>query len=255
MEEIIKGENRAHEKYEEVLIRRDNLKKEASRYHHEFIRVFGDYITESFRLKIECIKKKKMIAYCQKLENQGKKILSSSLESFIEKEMADYQAELDAMILDVNAARSAKSITPTDLKKIKEIYYGLVKLLHPDLHPELAEDETIKDYWKKIEIAYRHNHLDDIQELDIVVRRYLARRGYDNLDIEVEDVEQKIKRVEDEITEIITTNPYLYKILLNDERSVKEKTIEYKDEIESYKTYSERLDEILARFNIEEMYS
>ena len=255
MGEMIKGENRAYEKYEEVLIRRDNLKKEAAQYHHEFIRVFGDYITESFKLKIECIKKKKMISYCQKLENQGKKILSSSLEAFIEKEMADYQAELDAMILDVNAARSAGTISTMDLKRIKEIYYGLVKLLHPDLHPELADDEQIKEYWKKIEIAYRHNHLDDMQELDIVVRTYLKRRGFDDLDIEVEDVEAKIKRVEDEITEIITTNPYLYKILLNDERSVKEKTIEYKDEIESYKSYSERLDEILTRFNIEEIYS
>ena len=255
MDEIIKGENRAYEKYEEVLIRRDNLKKEAEQYHHEFIRVFGDYITESFKLKIECIKKKKMIAYCQALENQGKKILSSNLRAFIEKEMADYQAELDAMILDVNAAKKASAISPTDLKKIKDIYYGLVKLLHPDLHPELAGDEQIKEYWKKIEIAYRHNQLEDIQELDIVVRRYLARRGYNDTAIEVEDVEEKIKKVEDEITEIITTNPYLYKILLNDERSVKEKTIEYKEEIESYQSYSERLDEILSRFKIEEMYS
>lgn len=255
MEEIIKGENRAYEKYEELLIRRDNLRKEASQYHHEFIRFFGDYITESFRLKIECIKKKKMIAYCQKLENQGKKIIASNLAAFIEKEMADYQAELDAMILDVKAAKGAKSITATDLRKIKDIYYGLVKLLHPDLHPELADDEKIKDYWKKIEIAYRHNHLDDLQELDVVVRRYLKRQGYDNLDIEVEDVEIKIKRVEDEITEIISTNPYLYKLLLYDERSVKEKTMEYKDEIESYKSYSEKLEEILARFKVEEMYS
>lgn len=255
MEQIIKGENRAYEKYEELLIRRDNLKREAAQYHHEYIRFFGDYITESFRVKIECIKKKKMIAYCQKLENQGKKIISLALAAFIEKEMANYKAELDAMILDVNAAKGARSITATDVRKIKDIYYGLVKLLHPDLHPELADDETIKDYWKKIEIAYRHNHLEDIQEVDVVVRKYLKRRGYDNLDIEVEDVEKKIKRVEDEITEIITTNPYLYKLLLSDERSVKEKVMEYSDEIESYKSYSKSLDEILARFKVEEMYS
>ena len=255
MGEIVKGENRANERYEEVLIRRDNLKREAEQYHHEYIRVFGDYIAESYKLKIECIKKKKMIAYCQRLENQGKKIISSELADFIEKEMREYQKQLDDIILDVNAAKNARTISPTDVRKIKEIYYGLVKLLHPDLHPELAGDEIIKDYWRKIEIAYTHNKLDDMQELDLVVRRYLKRKGLDNLDIEVEDVEIKIKKVEDEITEIITTNPYLYKLLLSDEKSVKERTMEYKDEIESYKSYSLQLDEVLGRFKIEEIYS
>ena len=255
MSEIIKGENKAYAKYEEVLLRRDNLRKEATRYHHEFIRVFGDYITESFKLKIECIKKKKMIAYCQKLENQGKKIISSSLADYIEKEMFEYQAQLDQMLFDVKLAKSAKSISEMDLKKIKDIYYGLVKLLHPDLHPELADNEKVKKYWNQIEVAYRHNNLKDLEELNLVVRSYLKQKGFENLTIEVEDVEVKIASVEEEITEIITTNPYLYKVILNDEREIKDRKAEYMDEIESFKAYSQQLDEILARFKIEEMLS
>ena len=61
MESVVKVKNVGYAKYEEVLLRRDNLRKDAESFHLEYIRVFGDLITESFRLKVECIRKKKMI--------------------------------------------------------------------------------------------------------------------------------------------------------------------------------------------------
>ena len=48
MADIIKVKNTAYTKYEEVLLRRDNLRKEAEHYHMEYIRVFGDLITDAF---------------------------------------------------------------------------------------------------------------------------------------------------------------------------------------------------------------
>lgn len=56
MADIIKVKNTAYSKYEEVLLRRDNLRKEAEHYHMEYLRVFGDLITEDFEKKIECIR-------------------------------------------------------------------------------------------------------------------------------------------------------------------------------------------------------
>lgn len=253
--EIVKVKNTSYAKYEEVLLRRDNLRKEADEYQMDFIREFGDLITESFRLKIECIKKKKMIAYCQRMANQGKDINQSALTSFIEREMAEYQAELDAMIKEVQAVKSAKVITPMELKKIKDIYYELVKLMHPDMHPELAEDEVLKDYWNRISLAYRFNHLDELEELKVLVISYLEKKGADGIGLEIEDLDERIGKVEKEIEEIITTNPYLYKILLSDSREIEERKQAYTDEIESYKNYSEELQQILDTFEIKEMLS
>ena len=250
--DIVKVKNVTYAKYEEVLLRRDNLRKEAEEYHLQFIRVFGDLITESFKLKIECIKKKKMIAYCQRLANQGKEINSSALESFIEREMAEYRAELDAMLRDVKAVREAEAITPMQLKKIKTIYYALVKLMHPDMHPELAGDEKLKDYWQRVVIAYTYNNLAELEELDVLIRSYLEDRGAADAGVEIENIDEKIAQVEKEIDKIISTDPYLYKLLLADEREVEDRKQTYEDEIKSYTNYSAELQEILDTFDIKE---
>ena len=61
MADVIKGHNTSYARYEELINRRDELKKEAFQYHAEYVKVFGDLILELFRKKIECIRKKKTI--------------------------------------------------------------------------------------------------------------------------------------------------------------------------------------------------
>lgn len=253
--DIVKVKNVSYAKYEEVLLRRDNLRKEAENYHVEFIRVFGDLITESFSLKVECIRKKKMIAYCQRMVNQGKEINKNSLTTFIEREMAEYRAELDAMLDEVKAAKEAEEISPRELKKIKGIYYKLVKLMHPDIHPELEDDETLKDWWQRIMLAYRYNDLTGLEELDVLVRDYLVKLGKGEARAEIDNIDEKIAKVEKEIEKIITTNPYLYKLLLSDRQEVERMKQSYRDEIESYTTYSAQLQEVLDTFDVKEMLS
>ena len=176
-------------------------------------------------------------------------------DEFIEREMREYQEELYAMLRDVSAVKNSSTISPMDLRKMKEIYYRLVKLIHPDIHPELAESKVISDYWQRIVIAYRYNRLKDLEELELLVKQYLEAKGYDPNNMEIEDIDAKILKVQEEIEEIITTNPYLYKLLLADPAEVKEKKKEYEDEIAAYRKYSEELDAILATFKIEENYS
>jgi len=249
--EIVKVKNTSYSRYEEALLRRDNLRKEAEHYHMEYIRVFGDLITQAFEKKIECIRKKKMIAYCQRQVNAGKKISSASLDSFIAREMAQYQEELLSMINDVKAVKDSKRVSASDFEKIKKIYYKLVRMIHPDIHPELADDEQIKDYWQRIVIAYTYNQLKDLEELELLVTSYLEENGQKVTDIEIDDLDDKINAVEEEISNIISTNPYLYKMLLENEEEKLRRKQEYLDEIASYDIYSAQLDEVLATFEIE----
>ena len=58
--------------YEELLLKKENLKKDGVQYRINYMKRFGDLMIESFEKKILCIKKKKMIAYCQRCVNQGK---------------------------------------------------------------------------------------------------------------------------------------------------------------------------------------
>lgn len=253
--EVVKVKNITYAKYEEVLLRRDSLQKEAEQYHHEYIRIFGDLILESYSLKVECIKKKKMITYCQLQINRGRPISQAELTAYIEKEMMEYEAELKSMAMDVKLAKKAETISPAEVHRIKKIYHALVKLIHPDMYPELAEDEIIKDYWQRIVIAYRHNQLKEMEELDLLVRSYLDDNGIHPQDINVEGIEEKIIAVEEQIEKILTTKPYMYKLILNDEEESRSIKQSYKDEIEAFIKYSAQLDDVLAAFEVKEMLS
>lgn len=249
--EIVKVKNTSYAKYEEVLLRRDNLSKEAEQIHMDYIMEFGNLITEAFEKKIECIQKKKMIAYCQKQVNQGRKIEESKLSSFIAQEMAQYQKDLQMLINDVKAVKEGRRVSASEYEKIKKIYYRLVKMIHPDLHPELADDETIKDYWQRIRIAYNYNRMKELEELELLVTAYLSDKGIQDFDIEIENLDEKIAAAEDEIKIIVSTKPYTYKMLLGDETEILRTKQEFQDEIASYEMYSVQLDEVLATFEIE----
>ena len=253
--DIIKVENTSYAKYEEVLLRRDSLRKEAEQYHLEYINTFGDLIIKAFEQKVECIKKKKMIAYCQTQMNNGKPIHAVSLDMFIEQEMEEYRNELQVIVKEVKIAKDAEEVPASDITKIKKIYHKLVKMVHPDLHPELSENETVKDYWQRIMIAYTYNQLEEIEGLQVLVAKYLEDEGLQDTDIEIEDIDDKIKGVEEEIQYITTTNPYLYKKLLHDQEAKMNKMQEYLDEIATYEMYAAQLDEVLAGFKIERKLS
>ena len=61
--ELINNEQERYEEYEELLVRRDQLSKDAGSYLIVYTKEFGDMITANFELKIDCIKKKKTISY------------------------------------------------------------------------------------------------------------------------------------------------------------------------------------------------
>ena len=135
------------------------------------------------------------------------------------------------------------------------MYRDLAKLIHPDLHPELENDPQILEFWQKIVLAYEHNQLEDMEELDFQVRKYLEGKENDNTDIIVPDLDKKIRRTEQEIERITSTEPYLYKLLLQDAESVAAKKEELREEINTYTDYSKQLDEVIDQFNIERNYS
>ena len=252
--EIINLKKSAYEDYQDLLLRRDNLRKEAEQIHLEYLRIFGEDMRAVFEKKIECIKKKKKIARCQMLVNQGKKLISQEIDAYIDMVMGDYYQELENLCETLAHLQESRSISTYELKKIKEIYYRLAKRIHPDMRKDLANDETIMKLWSRIVMAYEHNQLKELQELEVLVDAYLKDNAMDLSEL-VEDIENKIVEVDEEIKEIISTNPYQYRFILEDEKALKVIKKELEMELENYITYGKQLDEVLANFVFEERYS
>lgn len=253
--ELIKGKDTIYQKYENLLLRREHLKKQAEQANMNYIRIFGDLITEIFQLKIECIKKKKMIGYCQTQLNNGKEINSTALNNYIEVEMSSYYLELQQLLEDVKNSKKSTNLALYDIKQIRDLYYKLAKKIHPDIRPDLKDDKTIQELWNRITLAYQYNVYEELQRLEVLVNNYLKSIGYEVEDITIDNIEDKIQKINEEINTILSTIPYQYRYILEDEDSMNNQKKEYQEEKDNYEAYSKQLDEVLSSFPIKEYYA
>ena len=245
MGEMIRGENTSYARYEELITRRDNLRKEAFQYHRAYVREFGDLILEVFRKKIECIQKKKTIEYCQAALNHGKVVDQKQMQEYLEKEMAEFKAQLDDMVKEHDSSLKDWNITEKDALEIKRIYHRLVKKIHPDINPSVAGSEELMDLWNRVVVCYDCNNLKELRELEVLVAKALEDFGACSGVVDIPNLDEKIKAIEEEITKITETDPYQYKFLLTDADAVASKKEELKEELQSYEKYSDQLDDAL----------
>lgn len=246
-EEIIKIKNKSYSRYEELLLRRDALKKEAFQYERAYIREFGDLLLEIFQLKIECIRKKKTIEYCQAEANHGRSVDSEKLNEYLAKELWTFTEQFDEMVKDNEAAKNSETITEKDLLQIKKIYHRTVKLIHPDINPITNESDQLKELWQRLITAYNCNDLKFMEETEVLILNFLEKVWDDDDEVEfdIPDINDKIEDLEKEIKIIRETDPYQYKYILEDDELTRAKKDSLLEEKKSYEDYNEQLDKIL----------
>lgn len=245
MDEIIRVKNVSYDRYEELLLRRDALRKEAFQYERAYVREFGDLILEIFQLKLECIRKKKTIEFCQAAANHGQPVDQEKLQKHLQEELEVFQKQLDFMIQDAESAKKVSQVTEVDLLKIKKTYHKMVKQLHPDVNPIVEKSEELQELWQRVVIAYNCNDLQLMQETEVLIAKVLEQVGSDIIDVEIPNIDEKIADLEAEIKKIRETDPYQYKFLLEDTDAVKAKKDSLSEEKKSYEEYSDQLEEIL----------
>ncbi len=231
--------------YEELLLKRDQLFRESGSYMTSYTQEFGDMITENFKLKVECIKKKKTIRYCQRCMNGGLAIDTADMQAEIEREMTLYYGWLKEVADDNKRAKEAGRISEYRLSRAKKIYRRLIKILHPDINKKIAEDENLRELWEKIAQAYQRTDVDALDDLEVLVRREMEEMGDDSFELNLDDIEERIVRVENQINEILTTEPYTYGELLNDEEKKKARREKLQAEHDEYEKYLEDLKKTL----------
>ena len=250
MKKLAKVKAASYERYSELLLKKDELKKEAEEIQNDYSVVFGELKTLLFKERMECVKKRKIISYCQRQMVEDKQIIEAELNSFVDQAMQELNDTLQAMIDQNEKSKKLENIDKATIKKIKTIYFRIAKLIHPDMKPELKDDETIKDLWNRTLVAQKQNQLKEIEEVEFLVKKYLDSISGKKRHVEIPDVEEKIARLIEEIEEIKTTNPYLYKYLLANEDAVNEEKKSILSEIDEYKRYGEELDSLISEFEI-----
>lgn len=234
-----------HERYENLILQRDRLEKEAEQYRMEYFREFGELITDAFQARIDCIALKKSIAFCQAKRNAGEEIDPISLQEYVDAGMLAYQAQLKELLSLAEAGRTLVPISVLEVEEIRKIYRRIAKRLHPDICPLTAEEPELMELFQKAISAYRRNDLKAIREAETLINRFLKKHGEMAEAAEIEELPEKIGNLESEIAQIIETEPYTYKTLLENPEAIEKKRGELKAEQEEYLNYKKELQAYL----------
>ncbi|SEL53175.1 hypothetical protein SAMN02910353_02816 [Ruminococcus sp. YRD2003] len=232
-------------KYESLLLQRDQLKKEALQYRRAYIREFGELINQVFEKKIACIALKKSISFCQLAKNQGRKPDIKAMNEYVAQEMTEYRNQLSDMVKEFNSTQNDSTISPIDAKEIKAIYRKIARQLHPDMSPVIQEHPELAELWEQASIAYKCNDLKTLRETDFLVQQALSQLGVSEAPIVVPDIAEKIAALEQEIQKIITTEPYSYKLILDDKDEMADRRTAYETELLQYTEYEKQLQQQL----------
>jgi len=233
--------------YAKLIVRRDELEREADLYQKAYVMALGGLIEKNFQLKLECIKYKKVLAEIVAKLNSGEDFEPEEISAAVDMELEDYYKELNFV---KNLGKDEGTISEVDVLRIKKIYRNLAKKIHPDIRPDLADDEELGELWEKAVAAYKGNDLKAMVEVELLVNQKMIELGIEEEELEIDNLEEKIAETEEEIEEIKTTIPYIYKEILEDEELLEEKKQELEQEIEEYEKYKKELLGPLAMFGL-----
>ena len=236
-----------YEEYESLVLKKEKLLKDAGSRRVVYLQKFGDLLAEILQEKIECIRLKKTITYCTKRINMGEPVDAKAMQDEIDGEMQAYYTELKSMLDERDNANKSQTADEYEMRMTKQIFRRICKRLHPDINAKTSENEILMDLWDRVMRAYRAFDVDKLEELEVTLNYVMTELGEEGFAPNIDNIDEKIKKLEKAIEQIITTVPYTYGELLKDPGAVEAKKQELKNELEEYRTYRKNLEETLEK--------
>ena len=242
--DLIGNEDR-FEEYTDLIARRDQLIKDCTSIQICYTKEFGEQLIKNFELKLECIKLKKSISYCRRVLNRGQSININSMNEAVEREMTVYKLELGDMKRDRRAAENSETVDAFRLSRSKKIYRRLSKLIHPDVNSRTEKDEKLRELWERISEAYRHSDAEELEDLEILVKIALEDLGDEGFELDLDDIEERIERIEKQIEDIVSSEPYVFREILESKEKTENFHNQLSEEYKDYETYRDTLQKAL----------
>lgn len=189
----------------------------------------GQFEYRVYEMKLLVSRWKRRFTLRQQALNRGEKPDVVKIEAILDAEFAEYQKEVRTHQAEIEAASrhyACEALSDEENNAIRLNYLNAVKKLHPDLNPDLPE--SAKELWNQIQRAYDARDWKSLSFLtglvDEVVggRKVLeAESGLDALKGEVGRLEKQLEAATDRISELMKTEPFCWREILNDEDDLK----------------------------------
>lgn len=243
--ELLKTDKAKYKEYEDVLLERDQVKKEAGQIWTAYIKKFGQLICDIYEEKVACIKCKKTIEFYQNAINHGKAVDMGEVQSFLDAQMAEYYAKLKEMLDGRKRCEEAGESSAYEVERSKTLYRRIAKLLHPDINPQTDRNAVLMELWQRTMTAYHANDIKELSELEVLIRKALRELGGDGMQIDIPDIEDRIDEIKREIAEIRSTEPYTYRKFIDDTMVEGLKRQELQTELDIFRTYHNELETVI----------
>lgn len=236
--------------YRSLVEKKERLTKEKNEAWFNYLKFFGEAKIDAYRLQILSIELKKRISFCQKLVNEGLPINEEEMNKYIEGILDEYESNLEFLKRDKVLSGKGTPITYIDANELKKLFRKLVKLMHPDLHPQFYKDEEANELWDRIQNAYQRNDLDALRDLEMLVMDFVSKHGEQAEDDDIPNIDQRINKLEMTILHITTTEPYTLRRILANKESMEQEKERLEKTIDEYEGYVQELTEKLKTFNV-----
>ena len=224
-----------HGRYAELLVLRDDYRKEASGIMTLYVYEFGTLLTELFACRIRCMKMERGLSYCTGTLKRRGVLDQQLLRSSMEEGMEGLNAQLARMRRDSLACRQLRTVPDARISRAKRLYRQIARMIRPEINPQTQSLEALQRLWQRTQDAYRINSVSDLESILSDTVNLLRRENIYGREVTLTDLPRKIRTTEEEIDRIVTSAPYTYKELLGSRQKIIDRKAELVREIVMYK--------------------
>lgn len=234
--------------------------------HDELKFVICRNIETAYMLKLGSIEYKTLETHCAALrlkrkveliqakKNRQEKIILSDIEKMLDHEFEEFRRKLDEQIAKMNEAikRSRlRCLTPEETKEIKKLYRQIVKVLHPDINPDITEAQLM--LFENAVKAFDDGDLETMRIIsEMVGNEPLPENNKDamkRLKDEKERLQHSMASIRENIEKIKSQYPYTLKDIAWDDEKTEKRKREYEKIIAEHEKlisiYNAKIEEML----------
>jgi hypothetical protein len=132
----------------------------------------GHWELRALQAQFEIARLKRKIELVQACLNRGQRPDLAEIEAQLELDSLAWQMKLKEAQERIQAAESRmqRLLPPAEDRELKTLYYALVKKLHPDVNPNLTDDQ--KRLWQRVQSAYLAGDLTEMRALALLADKF-----------------------------------------------------------------------------------
>lgn len=191
----------------------------------QYMMLVGQLEHRAYELRTEVNRWKRRFALRQQYLNRGETPDFMGIEAELDKEFAQYLAEIKKHIEEIKEASlkfHAGKLSEKEAADLRCAYLDAVKKLHPDINPDLPQSAI--DLWNQIQKAYSEQDWDNVKFLASLVEGVVSGDvdfesspdGMAALKESCERLEAKSHEIARETERVKSTVPFTYGVLLDD---------------------------------------